>query len=81
MLVLNRKPTEILRIGDEIVVTVLGVVGNRVRLGIEAPAKVPILRSELAPRTAKASPASEPSTFLASDPLAEEIAQSDKPQQ
>lgn len=47
MLVISRKPGEKLFIGDEIVVTVLEVKGNRVRLGIDAPADVPLLRSEL----------------------------------
>jgi carbon storage regulator len=49
MLVISRKPGEKLFIGDDIVVTVLEVNGNRVRLGIDAPADVPLLRSELHP--------------------------------
>jgi carbon storage regulator len=48
MLVLTRKAGEKLVIGESITVTVLEVIGNRVRLGLEAPADVPILRSELA---------------------------------
>ena len=50
MLVLTRKPGEQIHIGDNIVVTVLGLQGGRVRLGITAPAEVPIRREELAPR-------------------------------
>ncbi len=48
MLVLSRKPGEKLVISDNIIITVLEVVGSRVRLGIEAPGDVRILRGELA---------------------------------
>ena len=48
MLVLSRKPGEKLIIGEDNVLTVLGVVGNRVRVGVEAPDDVRILRGELA---------------------------------
>jgi carbon storage regulator len=48
MLVLSRKPGEKVVIGEGITVTVLEVVGNRVRVGIEAPGDVRILRGELA---------------------------------
>jgi carbon storage regulator len=47
MLVLTRKPGEKLVIGNGITVTVLEVVGNRVRLGIEAPESIRVLRGEL----------------------------------
>jgi phosphoglucomutase len=47
MLVLSRKPDERIQIGDNITVTVLEVKKNSVRLGIKAPADVPILRGEL----------------------------------
>ena len=49
MLVLSRKPKEVLRIRDDIVVTVLAICGNKVRLGIEAPVRIPVDRSELLP--------------------------------
>ena len=48
MLVLSRKPGEKLVIDSHITITVVEVVGNRVRIGIEAPADVRILRGELA---------------------------------
>ncbi|MCI0460860.1 MAG: carbon storage regulator [Gemmataceae bacterium] len=48
MLVLSRKPGEKLVIGDNITITILEVVGSRVRVGIEAPSDVRILRGELA---------------------------------
>ncbi len=47
MLVLTRKHQEKIRIGDHIVITVLKTKGKTVRLGIEAPAEVPVLRGEL----------------------------------
>jgi carbon storage regulator len=47
MLVLGRKPNESLLIGDDIVVTILGVEGDRVKVGIAAPGHVRILRQEI----------------------------------
>ena len=47
MLVLTRRLGEVLRIGDDITITVLGIKGNQVRIGIEAPIEVEIWREEL----------------------------------
>jgi carbon storage regulator len=47
MLVLCRKSTERIQIGDNVVVTVLEIRGNRVRIGIDAPDEVAVWRSEL----------------------------------
>jgi carbon storage regulator len=47
MLVLSRKPGQKLQIGDQITITVLEVHGKVLRLGIEAPTDVRILRAEL----------------------------------
>ncbi|MEC9092779.1 MAG: carbon storage regulator [Planctomycetota bacterium] len=47
MLVLSRKRTQRLKLGSDIVVTVIDVSGEKVRLGIEAPKEVTILREEL----------------------------------
>ena len=47
MLVLTRKRSQRIAIGDQITVTVLEIGSNRVRLGIEAPREVPIHRLEL----------------------------------
>jgi carbon storage regulator len=57
MLVLSRREAERITLGDSIVVTVVKVAGDRVRLGIEAPADVLVLRGELErrPHQAKAS--------------------------
>lgn len=47
MLVLTRKHQEKIRIGDHITITVLKTKGKTVRLGIEAPAEIPVIRGEL----------------------------------
>jgi carbon storage regulator len=47
MLVLTRKEGERIQIGDKICVTVVRIVGGGVRLGVEAPPEVPVLRAEL----------------------------------
>lgn len=47
MLVLSRKERERIRLGDSIVLTIVRVSGDRVRLGIEAPADMLVLREEL----------------------------------
>ena len=54
MLVLSRKESERIRLGDSIVITVVRVSGDKVRLGIEAPADVLVLREELEPHKAEA---------------------------
>jgi carbon storage regulator len=50
MLVLSRRERERIKLGDSIVVTVVRVAGDKVRLGIEAPPEVIVLRDELKPR-------------------------------
>ncbi len=52
MLVLSRKETERIRLGDSIIVTVVRVSGDKVRLGIDAPANIIVLREELEPHAA-----------------------------
>jgi carbon storage regulator len=49
MLVLSRKKSEKIRLGDEIEITIVRVSGNKVRLGIQAPPDVAVLREELSP--------------------------------
>ena len=60
MLVLSRKTSERIRIGDDVVVTIVRIGPNSVRIGIEAPQDTNIVREELchfdAPQIASATP-------------------------
>jgi len=47
MLVLSRKESQRIRLGDSIVITVVRLGGDKVRLGIEAPKEMLVLRDEL----------------------------------
>jgi len=47
MLILTRRANERIFIGDDIVLIVLGIENNRVKLGLDAPNEVPILREEI----------------------------------
>ncbi|MEQ8799960.1 MAG: carbon storage regulator CsrA [Salinisphaeraceae bacterium] len=53
MLILTRRVGEAVVIGDDISVTILGVKGNQVRLGVEAPRDVSVHREEVRKRLGK----------------------------
>ncbi|TWT41316.1 carbon storage regulator [Botrimarina hoheduenensis] len=71
MLVLSRRTDELIRIGDHILLRVLGVKGSVVRLGIDAPADLPILRGELL----ACEPAIYPGSVTVPVPKRREVAQ------
>jgi len=47
MLVLTRKTSESIMIGDDVEVTILSVAGDKVRVGIQAPRDIPVFRTEV----------------------------------
>jgi len=47
MLVLSRKESQRIRLGDSIILTIVRVSGDKVRLGIDAPPEIRVLRDEL----------------------------------
>jgi len=65
MLILTRRVGETVMIGDEVTVTVLGVKGNQVRIGVNAPKTVAVHREEIFERIKRegdADQAAEPSS-------------------
>ncbi len=66
MLILTRRVGESLMIGDDVTITVLGVKGNQVRIGVKAPKEVAVHREEILNRIEEASAESEQK--MSSDP-------------
>jgi carbon storage regulator len=84
MLILTRRPAETIYIGEQVTVTVLGVVGNQVRFGIEAPRSITIDRAEIHERKKRAAlnnaggnvaPASVPNGNVAEPHARDEVAE------
>jgi carbon storage regulator CsrA len=70
MLVITRKPTESLHIGDNITVSILGIKGNSVRVGVEAPSWLAIRRAELLRREDQTSQGPAPPMIAAPEQTA-----------
>jgi carbon storage regulator len=47
MLVLTRKTNQSIMIGDDVEISVLGIAGDKVRIGIQAPRDIPVFRKEI----------------------------------
>ena len=58
MLILSRRPGELIRIGGQVTVKVLTIRGGQVRLGVAAPKVVPVDREEIHQRKKRAEPTS-----------------------
>jgi len=67
MLILTRRVGETLVIGDDVTVTVLGVRGNQVRLGVNAPKEVAVHREEIYQRIQKEKASNEASASASDD--------------
>jgi carbon storage regulator len=60
MLILTRRPGESIQVGEDIEISVIEIRGNQVRLGINAPAEVLVLRSELLESKSQAADIEQP---------------------
>lgn len=56
MLCLTRKQNEQIRIGDDIVITIVWIGPGKVRIGVDAPKETPVVRTELLERDAERKP-------------------------
>jgi carbon storage regulator len=69
MLILTRRVGETLMIGEDVTVTVLGVKGNQVRIGVNAPRDVAVHREEIFDRIKREEAGGEPEAGDEGDPV------------
>lgn len=67
MLVLSRKKGERIQIGDDITIILIDLVGDKARIGVEAPRNVSVFRTEVLERMANNKGKSEPSSSFSID--------------
>ena len=67
MLILTRRVGESLMVGDEVTITVLGVKGNQVRVGVKAPKEVAVHREEILNRIEEGASEGLPTKTASSD--------------
>lgn len=68
MLVLTRKQDEMIQIGDSVVIKVISTGRGKVKLGIEAPAHVRVLRGELSPLAQQFAAPAKPALATTTEP-------------
>jgi len=64
MLILTRRIGETLMVGDDVAITVLGIKGNQIRLGVDAPKDVSVHREEIYQRIQRERGVEEPNRFM-----------------
>lgn len=69
MLILTRRVGETVMVGDDVTITVLGVKGNQVRIGINAPKQVAVHREEIYARIKAEKSAAEAANLIDGSPL------------
>jgi carbon storage regulator len=62
MLILTRRVNEAIRIADDVTITILGIKGQQVRIGIEAPKNIPVHREEIFQRIKREKQMQQPDT-------------------
>lgn len=76
MLVLTRKSNQSIMIGDDVEVSVLSVMGEKVRIGIQAPQEIPVFRKEIYLEIHRADGTVDTETQVEADDAVEELGES-----
>lgn len=80
MLVLSRQRDESIIIGDNIVITIVDIRGDKVRLGIQAPVEIPVHRQEVYNAIQKENEQAANSEKVSGQPVSSEPSQSEQPE-